>query len=480
MLAQATGYDYFMKPIYHELPYQAAENIFPYLADTVGAVWLDSALSNTPWSRYSYIGLQPTCFITAKDNQITIGNTIQQGNPFTILQQFLANIKQISHPDLPPFQGGVIGYWGYELAHHIETLPVMHDDKQFPDLVLGVYDVVLAFDHLKQQCWLISSGLPADNLEQQQQQAATRLRLLSQPLVPLFEIPPPIPQTHFTPVTNNAITSNFANAGCYEQAVQQTIDYIYAGDIFQANISQRFQAELPQFTDKFAIYQQLRAINPAPFAAYLNFGDVCLAAASPERFILVNQNYIETCPIKGTCKRGTTPEEDAALATALMQSEKNNAENTMIVDLLRNDLSKIAQPHSVQVKELCKLYSFATVHHLISTVTASLAPSYNAIDVLQATFPGGSITGAPKIRAMEIIAELEPTARGPYCGCFGYIGFNGNMDTAITIRTLCMKGNSISFQVGGGIVADSMPTDEYNETLIKGQALMKTLTAAKL
>lgn len=469
-----------MLPLYCNLPYQSAEAIFPHLAHTLGAVWLDSALADTPWSHYSYIGLQPKFFITAKANTVTMGDTVTHGNPFTILQEFLAGFQATSHPDLPPFQGGLIGYWGYELNQHLEKIPLAQDDSHYPDLFVGVYDVIIAFDHIQQQCWLISCGLPADNVQAQQQQAQLRLQEILAQILPWFNQNKPNYHAAFTPLAPPALSSNYVSAHAYQQAIGKTIDYIYAGDIFQANISQRFQAELPRNSDTFAIYQRLRKINPAPFAAYMNFGNICLASASPERFVLLNQHQIETCPIKGTRKRGATLTKDAALATSLVQSVKDQAENTMIVDLLRNDLSKVALPNTVHVKELCTLYSFATVHHLISTITASLAPCYDAIDLLKATFPGGSITGAPKIRAMEIIAEIEPTARGPYCGCLGYMGFNGNMDMAITIRTLCIKDHMISFQVGGGIVADSNPVDEYNETLVKAQALIKTLTEASL
>jgi para-aminobenzoate synthetase component 1 len=250
-------------------------------------------------------------------------------------------------------------------------------------------------------------------------------------------------------------------------------DYILAGDIFEANISQRFSADL--LDRPFDLYRRLREINPATFSAYLAFDDTILASASPERFLKLTHGQVETRPIKGTRPRGKTAQEDQAFANELMKSEKDHAENVMIVDLLRNDLSRVCEDHSVQVPQLCGLESYPAVHHLVSVVTGKLTSKLTAVDLLRATFPGGSITGAPKIRAMEIIAEIEPTRRGPYCGSIGYIGFNGDMDTSIAIRTYAIKNNKVTFQAGGAVVVDSDPVDEYEETLTKARALKKAL-----
>lgn len=253
--------------------------------------------------------------------------------------------------------------------------------------------------------------------------------------------------------------------------MQKVRDYILAGDIFQANISQRFS--LPKNISSFDLYSQLRKVNPAPFSAYLNFNEIVIASASPERFLKLENNHVETRPIKGTRRRGKNPQEDKELAKELLQSKKDHAENTMIVDLMRNDLSRVCENHSIQVPQHCGLESYATVHHLVSVVQGKLKPDTTAIDLLKATFPGGSVTGAPKIRAMEIIAEIEPTQRGPYCGAIGYIGFNGNMDTSITIRTYCIRDDIITFQTGGAVVLDSEPEKEYEETFTKANALIK-------
>ena len=269
------------------------------------------------------------------------------------------------------------------------------------------------------------------------------------------------------------VRSNFTREG-YLHAVARVIEYVYAGDIFQANLSQRLQA--PLVGTPFDLYHRLRNRNPAPFSAYLDFGDLVVASSSPERFLRVHPGGgVETRPIKGTRPRGLSPEHDAALARALVESDKDRAENVMIVDLLRNDLSRVCRAGTVRVPELFAVEHYATVHHLVSTVVGELAPEHDAVDLLRAAFPGGSITGAPKVRAMQIIAELEPTQRAAYCGTIGYLSLSGAVDTSIVIRTCLVLGSDVYFQVGGGIVADSDPELEYRETLDKARGLIAAL-----
>jgi para-aminobenzoate synthetase component 1 len=339
---------------------------------------------------------------------------------------------------------------------------------QFPDLILGFYDLVMSFDHQENRAWVFSSGYPAaDHETHAEQRLAWLLNELNHlpPLAPLIE----------NICDKEDISANFTSAS-YQAAVSKVIDYILAGDIFEANISQRFKAVLPAEVLPFQLYRRLRYLNPAPFAAFLNFGQIVLASASPERFLKVSGKHVEARPIKGTRKRGNTTESDARLAQELLHSEKDHAENVMIVDLLRNDLSRVCEDHSVKVTQLCGLESYAAVHHLVSVVNGTLRENFNVIDLLRASFPGGSITGAPKVRAIDIIAEIEPTQRGAYCGSIGYIGFNGDMDFSITIRTFAIKNNIATFQAGGAIVADSEPEEEYAETLTKAQALKNALT----
>jgi para-aminobenzoate synthetase component 1 len=257
-------------------------------------------------------------------------------------------------------------------------------------------------------------------------------------------------------------------------AVARVIEYIRAGDIFQANLSHRLEAPLDG--TPLELYRRLRTRNPAPFAAFLDFGELAVASSSPERFLRVAPGgQVETRPIKGTRPRGLGPEHDAALALALAESEKDRAENVMIVDLLRNDLSRVCRPGTVRVPQLFALEQYATVHHLVSTVVGELEPEHDAVDLLRAAFPGGSITGAPKVRAMQIIAELEPTQRAVYCGAIGYLSTSGALDTSVVIRTCLVRGRDVYFQVGGGIVADSDPEQEYRETLDKAGGLLAAL-----
>jgi para-aminobenzoate synthetase component 1 len=286
--------------------------------------------------------------------------------------------------------------------------------------------------------------------------------------IPLTKLCPQYPLANFPNVT-----SNFSREG-YEAAVRRTVEYIHAGDCFQVNLSQRLLAPLREYP--LELYGRLRELNPAPFSAYFDLGDFQILSASPERFLRVYPDgEVETRPIKGTRPRGRTPEEDAALIRDLANSPKDRAENVMIVDLLRNDIGKVCEYGSVRVPQVCEVETFRFVHHLVSEVRGKLRPGLGPLDLLAAAFPGGSVTGAPKVRAMEIIAELEPTARGPYCGCLGWIGFDGAMDTNILIRTFTAGRGWVQFPVGGGIVADSDPAREYEETLHKAAGLLRAL-----
>ena len=464
-----------------EIEYRDPLATFASLADEAFAIFLDSSLVGDRQGRYSYIAVEPFLTLSSKNGRVYLDTQPDgerqtlSGNPFDILRAQINRFPLATRAGLPSFQTGVAGYFGYDLCHHLEQLPApARDDLQFPDLVLGFYDVVVAFDHRQMRAWIISSGFPEQEGRAQRRRAQTRLESIQQRLL---REPSPLDESvkeeaASKPNINRKVTSNFERPE-YEAAVQRVIDYIYAGDIFQANLSQRFSTTLTG--DPFNLYVRLRRLNPAPFSAYLNFRDVVIASASPERFLRLRNGWVETRPIKGTRPRGATQEQDEALARELLASEKDRAENVMIVDLLRNDLSRICRDRSVRAPEICTLESFASVHHLVSTVEGRLKPEMSAVDLMQAAFPGGSITGAPKIRAMEIIAELEPTRRGPYCGCVGYLGFDGNMDTSITIRTFAIKNNVVTFQAGGAIVSDSSPAAEYEETLTKAKALMDAL-----
>ncbi|HXV24910.1 MAG TPA: aminodeoxychorismate synthase component I [Alphaproteobacteria bacterium] len=434
------------------------------------AALLDSAKVADRFGRYSFLAVDPFSVLEAKNGRVTIDGRSFEGDPFAVLAERLSAYPLTHRAGLPPFQTGAVGFLSYDLCHHLERLPRPRaDDMRFPDLALGFYDVIAAWDHRDRRAFVLSSGWPERTPASRRRRAMARAQWLAEQLTGALPELSPLAR-HAAP----EIESNFERSD-YEAAVGRVIDYILAGDIFQANLTQRFRCRIPDGLDPFSLHRRLMAVNPAPFSAYLNFGGTVIASASPERFLALRNGWVETRPIKGTRPRGKTPEEDERLAAELLASEKDNAENVMIVDLLRNDLSRVCRDGSVAVPELCVLESYATVFHLVSTVVGELRPGLGAVDLLRAAFPGGSITGAPKIRAMEIIAELEPTQRGPYCGSIGWFGFDGGMDTSIVIRTYAIKDGWVTFQAGGGIVADSDPVAEYEESLAKARALMAAL-----
>jgi para-aminobenzoate synthetase component 1 len=387
---------------------------------------------------------------------------------------------------LPPFQGGIAGLFSYEFAGALETLPRPACDAfAVPDWAIAQYDLVIAFDHLQNRAWIVSTGWEsAVSARLNRDYARSRLSAILQELrrpkmkprpatirsrvLVASDLSPQFPLSGFP-----GVSSNFDRSG-FESAVQRAIDYIHAGDCFQVNLAQRLLA--PLLEHPLDLYGRLRTINPAPFGAYFDLGDFQILSASPERFLQVSDRQVETRPIKGTRPRGKTPEEDAAAIRDLTNNAKDRAENVMIVDLLRNDLGKVCQYGSVRVPRVCEVESFPFIHHLVSEVRGELRAGLGPLDLLAAAFPGGSVTGAPKIRAMEIIAELEPTVRGPYCGCLGWIGFDGSADTSILIRTFTAGRGWLQFPVGGGIVADSDPAREYEETLHKAAGMLRSLS----
>ena len=467
----------------------------PYL------LFLDSATGATarsevhPLGRYSFLAADPAILVRCRNGHTEIMRATGERRPVAVdplvavrdlLQPFTAD----SVSGLPPFQGGAAGYIGYDYGTLLERLPApRHDDLAIPEVILGLYDWVIAWDHRLGTAWVISTGIPEAG-NGRGRRARERLTMVLErlrrpatpggrptPLVAGDQRPAPAPSYPVIGVENAegiGLRSTFTHRG-YLDAVARVREYIVAGDIFQANLSQRFQAAL--VTSPFDLYRRLRRRNPAPFAAYLDFGEPAVLSASPERFLLLDEKsrHVETRPIKGTRPRGLGPMHDAALGRALSESDKDRAENVMIVDLLRNDLSRVCRAGTVRVPELFALEHHPTVHHLVSTVVGELEPTADAVALLQAAFPGGSITGAPKVRAMEIIAELEPTRRGVYCGSVGYLSASGAMDTSIVIRTYVALGGQVYFQAGGGIVADSDPELEYRETLDKARALIDTL-----
>ena len=444
------------------LPYRPdSAALFEAIADEPWAVFLDSGRPQSPAGRMDILAARPFATLVTRGGMTEVHRSgeVQRSpaDPFELLRQQLAADGQ---PSPVPFAGGAIGYFGYDLARRLERLPVRARDAEgLPDMAVGLYDWAVVVDHEARQSWLVGAGRDPRSAADWD-----ALRAL------FAESDPPRRRTPFQVI--GPVQRNFDAAG-YGRAFARIQRYIEAGDCYQVNLAQRFSARVSG--DAWLGYQALRRLNPAPYAAYLNLPGCHILSSSPERFLEVRQGRVETKPIKGTRPRAAAPEADAALARALQESAKDRAENLMIVDLLRNDLGKVCVPGSVTVPRLFGLESFATVHHLVSTVTGRLAPGLDAVALLRAAFPGGSITGAPKKRAMEIIEALEPHRRGVYCGAIGWLGFNGDMDTSIAIRTLAVSGGEARFWAGGGIVADSEAGAEYQECLDKAAALLRFL-----
>ena len=457
---------------------------------------LDSTADIERTGRYSFLSADPWTVVRSRGLETERLGAAGQwsrigGDALSAVRAELAPFGADPIPTLPPFQGGGAGYIGYDWGATLEQLPEpRHDDLALPDVMLGLYDWVIAWDHRSGTAWIVSTGIP-DTGARRAARAEERLRWVKEHLQcsgasaarPAWLPPPPprgaapsYPVLGIDNAEQIGLRSTFTHRG-YLTAVARVREYILAGDIFQANLSQRFQAPLGEPTR--ALYARLRRMNPAAFAAYLDFGDLVVLSVSPERFLRLSGRQVETRPIKGTRPRGLGPMHDALLGRVLTESDKDRAENVMIVDLLRNDLSRVCRPGSVHVPELFALEQHPTVHHLVSTVVGELEPGTDAVDLLRAAFPGGSITGAPKVRAMEIIAELEPTRRGVYCGAIGYLSVTGEMDTSIAIRTCVALGGQVYFQAGGGIVADSDPAEEYRETLDKARGIIGTIAEGR-
>ncbi len=450
-----------------EIAWRRPEDAFAALADQPVLAWLDSAAAPDARCRYSYLCAQPFRLVEARDGWVTTDGSRCRGDPFRAVESDLRrwHIEPGAAP--VPFAGGAIGFFGYELGGVLERLPARHADMlRLPDMSVAFYDVVLAFDRQQERCWLLSSGLPEIHPKHRARRATRRaeetLALLDRP--PSRRHQPVRPRLSWTPDLDRPD---------YENRVRRVLDYIRAGDIFQANLTMRHLAPRPPGIAATELYLGLRADAPAPFAAYLGFGSLALLSASPERFLRLDpQGRVETRPIKGTRPRAADPEADRRMQAELLASAKDRAENLMIVDLMRNDLARVAAPGSVTVPALFQAEAFATVHHLVSEIRAQLRPGLGAIDLLRATFPGGSVTGAPKIRAMEIIDELEASRRGPYCGSIAWLGFDGAMDSSIVIRTIVATDALLVAQAGGGIVADSDPAAEYEEMRLKLRPLL--------
>ena len=464
-------------PLVEPLPGEPdAARLFEILCRHPKCLYLDSAQREPHLGRYSFLAVDPVMWIESPaDGSDALAHLAG------VMRTWQGRVV----PDLPPFQGGIAGLFGYGLTHSLERVPQCRwDEFRHPAIAVGCYDVVIAIDHELRQGWIISQGLPEHDPVRRQQRAQARMQQMQQWLAagpvhrdtarPLQV--PPLPREQLAPqyaVSRRPHLTSNLSPDQYCAMVQRGIDYIHAGDVFQVNLSQRLLH--PAQDDAVSLYLRMRQRNPAPFAAYIDGGPWQILSSSPERFLRVSAGHVEARPIKGTRPRTSQPVADLFSASALRDSEKDRAENVMIVDLLRNDLSRVCRPESVCVTQLCQVETYSFVQHLVSSVEGELGPGQNVIDLLRGAFPGGSITGAPKVRAMEIIAELEPTARGSYCGCLGYLGLDGSMDLNILIRTVTASHGWWQIPVGGGIVAQSKPRQEYQETWDKAEGILRAL-----
>ncbi len=428
--------------------------------------FLDSGMHNNNLGNYSFVGVNPKLVVKSKNNTVWVldennDKTVVGENPFDVLKELYESNK-LTYETTLPFIGGFVGYLGYDLCHFVEQLPrTTVDVVNIPDMSFGLYMGGFVIDHKNNKTFV--TDINSDGCGESRIQSLLSIVAQSTDCTENYKI---------KRKTAANIKSNFEKEP-YKEAISKVKNYIRSGDIYQANMTQCFFGQMEG--NALELYQKLRDINPAPFASYIDFGEGQIASSSPERFIKISGGIIETRPIKGTRPRGATPEEDAKNREDLKTSEKDQSELLMIVDLERNDLSKVAKVGTVNVTELFSIEEYPTVHHLVATVQAETKEQLSPIDVIEATFPGGSITGAPKIRAMEVIDELEPTSRNLYTGSIGYIGFNGVTDLNIVIRTFVCKDGIAYFQAGGGIVWDSVEEDEYQESLDKARALKRAL-----
>lgn len=456
-----------------EVPARDPVTAFAPFAGTPFAALLHGAADAGGRGRFSIIAADPFRTVTAHGACVRVDGRAVAGDPFTVLERELAAFPIPPGTGPEPFCGGAVGFLGYELGRVLERLPARHGDGDgTPDMLVGLYDTAAVFDAQERRCRVVSTGFPETEPTARRARALARGAALAERLAQGPDTLPP-------PAAATAPWRPEVTRERYTAQVARVLEYIRAGDIFQANFTGRFLAPRPADVGVFDLYRRLLGRSPAPFAACLTgAGGYGIASASPERFLKLSAGgRIETRPIKGTRPRGRTAQEDADLAADLASSVKDRAENLMITDLLRNDIGRVSRIGSVRVPSLCAVETFASVHHLVSVVEGDVRPGLGPVDLLRATFPGGSITGAPKIRAMEIIDELEAARRGPYCGSAVWIGFDGAMDSSILIRTLTVTPAQVVAQAGGGIVADSDPGLEHDEMMVKITPLLRAVDA---
>jgi anthranilate synthase component 1 len=473
-------------PVYREIlaDLETPLSAFLKLRGKIGFL-LESVEGGEKWARYSFIGSNPSLTIECQRDSVTIKRGSRKekvkfiNDPLEIISAELKRFKPVIIPGLPRFSGGFVGYIGYDVVRYFERLPDHHHEGlDLPDLFLMFTDTLLVFDNLTQKIKVISLAHVSEDPDSAYEKAMEKIdkivkRLRSKVILPRRQaLPSKIEGTQ----RKKTFISNFSKDG-FMEAVKKAKEYVKAGDIIQAVISQNFQRDVN--ITPINAYRALRVINPSPYMYYIETDKTALVGSSPEILVRLEGDTIEIRPIAGTRKRGSTPEEDLRLENELKTDPKERAEHIMLVDLGRNDMGRVATTGTVKVTELMTVERYSHVMHLVSNIVGKLENGKDAFDVLRASFPAGTVTGAPKIRAMEIIEELEPTRRGPYAGCVGYFDLSGNMDMCITIRTIIFKDKKAYIQAGAGIVADSVPEREYMETVNKARGMFKAIEMAE-
>jgi|UniRef100_A0A7V6A2Z1 anthranilate synthase component 1 len=468
-------------PVYREIlgDLETPVSAYKKLRDQGPSYLLESVEGGEKWGRFSFLGFNPSLILECREGRVTLNRrgTIEQldpeVDPFQHLRQVLKGFQAAKAPGLPRFWGGLVGFLGYDMVRSIERLPMLTPPIAMPDARLLLADHLLIFDNLRQtiKVVVLCHLTPEMSLKHQYNQTVAEIHSI------IERLRRPVPhEANASRGANQGLSSNLTQKE-FEAIVLKGKEYIAAGDVIQVVLSQCFKTPLGR--DPLDLYRALRCINPSPYMFFLDTGDLQLVGASPEVLVRLEENHIIYRPIAGTRPRGATPEEDRSLEADLLADPKERAEHIMLVDLGRNDVGRVSAIGTVRVPELFTVERYSHVMHLVSQVEGELAENEDAISLLSSTFPAGTVTGAPKVRAMEIIEELEPTRRGPYAGAVGYLGFSGNLDFCITIRSFTVHNGQVYLQVGAGIVADSDPEREYQETVNKAKALMRALELAE-
>ena len=469
-------------PVFEEVHFdwETPISVFRKIEEGRFSFLLESAEGGEKWGRYSFLGSNPSYIFRSKGDAVEIlkdgevFRAVKARDPLNILEDFLSNYRPVACDSLPRFTGGAVGYANYDLVRSFERLPDLHSlDLDLFDSYYMITDTLLVFDNVKHKIKVFSNVFLDDDrpLEEVYREAEDKIRRVVARLQSNARF-----SSSSKPLSSSPRRSNLSKKD-FLKLVERAKQYIQAGDAIQVVLSQRFSSDL--HCEPFDVYRALRSVNPSPYLFYLKMDDTVLLGASPEVMVRLEEGKTELRPLAGTRRRGRTPEEDLAMERDLLADEKEKAEHIMLVDLGRNDLSRVAETGSVKVTELMKIERYSHVMHIVSNIEASLAPEKDAFDVFRATFPAGTVSGAPKVRAVEIIEELEPIRRGPYAGAVGYFSFTGNLDTCITIRSILIKDGKAYVQVGAGIVADSEPEKEYEETLNKAQAIFSAIRLAE-